>query len=122
MQAVILVGLGGAIGSMARFLISRVMTQAIPHAFPWGTFFVNITGCFLIGLFFSLYTKGVVASDNLRFFLMAGICGGFTTFSAFTLEGMALIRENKHGLFFLYMAASVLGGLAATWLGIRIRG
>lgn len=121
MQALLLVGLGGALGSMARYLCSRWMTQWIPHAFPWGTLAVNISGCFLIGLFFTLYGKGIVASDNLRLFLMTGICGGFTTFSAFTLEGMTLIRENRHGLFFLYTGASVVLGLAATWLGMKVR-
>ena len=119
MQAVLLVGLGGALGSMARYLCSRMMVQWMPYTFPWGTFAVNVSGCFLIGLFFSLYGKGVIATDNMRLFFMTGICGGYTTFSAFTLEGMTLIRENKQGLFFLYTAASVLLGLAATWLGIK---
>lgn len=119
MQALLLVGLGGALGSMARFACSRAMAAWFPHAFPWGTFAVNITGCFLIGIFFALCGKAVIVSDNIRLFLIVGICGGFTTFSAFTLEGIGLLRENKYGIFLAYTAASVVLGLAATWLGIK---
>lgn len=117
MQALLLAGLGGALGSMGRYLCHRWLMQLFPGAFPWGTFVVNIIGCFLIGLFFVWYSRGFIAQENSRIFLMTGICGGFTTFSAFTLEGLGLIRDERIGLFLLYTGLSVLLGLAATWLG-----
>ena len=88
----LLVGLGGGLGSMARYLCQRWFAEVYPHSFPWGTFAVNITG----------------------------VCGGFTTFSAFTLEGIGLLREQKTALFFAYIAASVLLGLLATYAGMKL--
>ncbi len=117
---VLLVGLGGGLGSMARYLFQRWLTALYPHHFPWGTFAVNITGCFLIGLLWGLSFKSFDANENWKLFLMAGICGGFTTFSAFTLEGIGLMRENKMLLFFLYIAGSVMLGLLATFIGMKV--
>jgi CrcB protein len=113
----LLVGAGGAIGSIARWLCQRWVSYQFPHAFPLGTFAVNITGCFLIGIFWGLSFRN---TENWRLFLMTGLCGGFTTFSAFTLEGMSLLKENKTGLFFLYIAGSVAGGLLATYAGMKL--
>lgn len=118
-RQILLVALGGSLGSVARYLCHRWMLMIFPHAFPVGTFLVNITGCFLIGLFWGLPFKTAEA-DYLKLFLMTGLCGGFTTFSAFTLEGIGLIRDQKTGLFLLYVAASVLLGLVATWAGMRL--
>lgn len=120
MQALLLAGLGGALGSMGRYLCHRMLMHWMPMAFPWGTFVVNIIGCFLIGLFATWYGRGVIQSESLRIFLMVGICGGFTTFSAFTIEGIGLIKDNKIGIFLLYMCASVLLGLGATLLGMVV--
>ena len=117
---ILFVGLGGGIGSMARFLCQRWMLAAFPGAFPAGTFLVNIAGCFLIGLFWSAFTRSFDAGENWRLFLMTGFCGGYTTFSAFTLESINLVREQKTGLFFLYIGTSVVLGLLATWAGIRL--
>ncbi len=116
----IFVGLGGGIGSMARYLCSRWMLVAFPGAFPAGTLLVNITGCFLIGLFWTTFTRSYEGSENWRLFLMTGLCGGYTTFSAFTLESINLVREQKTGLFFLYIGTSIISGLLATWAGIRL--
>jgi CrcB protein len=121
MQTLLWVGVGGAIGSMGRFLCHRVIMQWIPHAFPFGTFAVNIIGCFLIGLIFSWNERGEGLAENTRLFLMTGICGGFTTFSAFTLESMGLLRDNKWGLFVAYVAGSVVLGIAATIVGMKLR-
>ena len=114
---VLLVGAGGAIGSIARWLCQKWMSYQFPHAFPLGTFAVNITGCLLIGIFWGLYFR---SAENWRLFLMTGFCGGFTTFSAFTLEGLGLLKENKTGLFFLYIGGSVIAGLLATYLGMKL--
>ena len=117
---ILLVGLGGAAGSILRFLCQKWITSITSLSFPLGTFLINITGCFLIGLFFSYGTKHEYFSYNMQLLLMTGLCGGFTTFSAFTLESMGLIKEDKTGLFLLYIGGSVILGLLATWLGIKI--
>jgi CrcB protein len=117
---ILLVGLGGAAGSILRFLCQKWITSITSLSFPLGTFLVNITGCFLIGLFFSYGTKQEYFSYNMQLLLMTGLCGGFTTFSAFTLESMGLIKEDKTGLFLLYIGGSVILGLLATWFGIKI--
>ena len=117
MNQLLLVGLGGGIGSIARWLCQRTAATLYPNYYPLSTWIVNILGCFLIGIFWGrLQTTG----DNWKLFLMTGLCGGFTTFSAFTLDSIGLLKENKPGLFFLYIAASVLGGLAATYAGIKL--
>ncbi len=117
---VLLVGLGGGIGSMARYLFQRWMYALYPHHFPWGTFGVNIIGCFAIGLFWGLSFKNFDSNESWKLFLMVGLCGGFTTFSAFTLEGIGLVKEQRMALFFAYVAASFILGLLATWLGMLI--
>lgn len=116
----LLVGLGGGLGSMARYGCQRWLGSQYPHPFPWGTFAVNISGCFLIGLIWGMSLKNAWTHEDSRLFLMTGICGGFTTFSAFTLESIGLIKEQRWILFFVYVAASVLLGLLATFAGIRL--
>ncbi len=112
----LLVGFGGAAGSMLRYSIQRLVN--VP-AFPYGTLTVNIAGCFLIGLLWGLTTKsGITQSTGL--FLMSGFCGGFTTFSAFTYEGVQMIQDNRLLLFSGYIAASVFGGLMATFYGYKL--
>jgi fluoride exporter len=117
---ILLVAAGGGIGSMARYLCQKWFADNYPHAFPWGTFAVNITGCFLIGLFWGLAFRSFASNESWKLFLMTGLCGGFTTFSAFTLEGIGLLREQRMALFFSYMAASVVLGLLATYGGMKI--
>jgi len=117
---ILLVGLGGGIGSMARYGCQKWLTLSWLPSFPWGTFTVNILGCFLIGIFWGLSFRSFDSNESWKLFLMTGLCGGFTTFSAFTLEGVGLIREQKIALFFSYVAASVLLGLAATYAGMKL--
>ncbi|MEO5946616.1 MAG: fluoride efflux transporter CrcB [Chitinophagaceae bacterium] len=117
---ILLVGLGGGIGSMLRYISQRMSDKLYPIHFPWGTFAVNIIGCFLIGIFWGISFKSFETNENWKLFLMTGLCGGFTTFSAFTLEGIGLLKEQKLALFFLYVAGSILVGLAATYLGMKI--
>lgn len=120
MTKLFLVGLGGAFGSMARYLCQRWLNSTYPHHFPWGTFAVNITGCFLIGLFWGMSFKTFQHTENWKLFLMTGICGGYTTFSAFSLEGIALWKEQRTGLFLLYIGGSVIVGLLATYAGMKL--
>ena len=117
---ILLVGLGGGVGSVARYVSQRWFAANYMHFFPWGTFAVNFVGCFLIGLFWGLSFKSFDGNENWKLFLMTGLCGGFTTFSAFTLEGIGLIKEQKLVLFFSYIAASVVLGLLATYIGMKI--
>ncbi|HKO81055.1 MAG TPA: fluoride efflux transporter CrcB [Chitinophagaceae bacterium] len=116
----LLIGLGGGLGSMARYLCQKWFMDHYPHSYPWGTFVVNITGCFLIGLLWGITFKSFAENESWKLFLMTGLCGGFTTFSAFTLEGIGLIKEHKPGLFLLYIGGSVLIGLLATYTGMKI--
>ena len=116
----LLVGLGGAVGSITRYLCQRWAYNIYPHHFPWGTFAVNLIGCLLIGIFWGISFKSFESNENWKLFLMVGLCGGFTTFSAFTLEGIGLIREQRLALFFSYVAATVVLGLLATYIGMQI--
>jgi CrcB protein len=116
----LLVGLGGGLGSMTRYLCQRWFSNTFISHFPWGTFAVNIAGCFLIGLLWGITFKSFDSNENWKLFLMTGLCGGFTTFSAFTQEGIGLLRENRISTFFLYVTGSIVLGLLATYLGMRI--
>ncbi len=117
---ILLIALGGSLGSVARYLCQRWAGATFMHHFPWGTFAVNITGCFLIGIFWGISFRSFDTMESWKLFLMTGLCGGFTTFSAFTLEGIGLIKEQRLALFFAYVAGSVVLGLLATWLGMKI--
>ncbi len=117
---ILLVGLGGGIGSIGRYLCQRWFMANYSHSFPWGTFAVNFAGCLLIGLFWGLSFKSFDSNESWKLFLMTGLCGGFTTFSAFTLEGIGLLKEEKLSLFFSYVAASLIIGLLATYIGMKI--
>jgi CrcB protein len=119
-KSLLLVGLGGGIGSILRYVIQRIMQPQSLSAFPTGTFLINIAGCFLIGLLWGLFNKSENWGDEMKLLVMPGLCGGFTTFSAFTLEGIGLLKENKTGLFLAYIAGSVMFGLLATYIGMRL--
>jgi CrcB protein len=117
---ILLVGIGGGMGSIARYLCQRWFAFNHPTHFPWGTFAVNITGCLLIGIFWGLSFKSFSGNESWKLFLMTGICGGFTTFSAFTLEGIGLLKEQRLGLFFFYVIGSVSLGLLASFAGMKL--
>ncbi len=122
MKNILLIGIGGGLGSIARYLCQKGVALVYPHSFPWGTFAVNVIGCFLIGIFWGMsFRPSFAANESWKLFLMTGLCGGYTTFSAFSLEGIGLIKEQRLGLFFLYIAGSVLLGLLATYLGMKLQ-
>jgi len=112
------VAFGGAIGSVARFWIG-ILTLTISRSFPWGTILINISGSFAISLFAGLtLTSGRFAvSENVRLFLMVGICGGYTTFSSFSLQNFELIKSGFILRAIINMVLSVIVCLLATTLG-----
>ena len=120
--AVILaVAIGGAIGSVGRYLINTVWLPAAgPHALPWGTLTVNVAGSFLYGLLFAVLTAYLPASGTLRVALLAGFLGGFTTFSSFSFDSVRLIQEGQAVLAMVYVVASVVSCLLALWLGLAL--
>jgi len=115
---ILLVALGGSVGSVTRFLCNKLISNS--SAFPAATLIINISGCLLIGILYGISTKQNYFTPELRLLLMTGFCGGFTTFSAFTLEGMNLIQQQRVLLFLLYFALSVVIGLGATFFGYWI--
>lgn len=122
MTDVILVGVGGGIGAMARYLLARwVQAQAGP-AFPLGTLAVNVIGCLVIGVLSQAADARNAFTPQSRAFFFAGILGGFTTFSSFENETMILGRADQHGLAVLNVALHIALGLGAVWLGRALTG
>jgi len=119
MKVMLLIGTGGFIGSVLRYLASQYIQVRHLTSFPYGTLTVNVVGCFLIGLLFGLTLKGNLSSE-WRMFLATGVCGGFTTFSAFSNETIELMREEQVLIAIAYVFASVLLGLSATFIGIAL--
>ena len=114
---ILLVGLGGAIGSILRYLCHRWIDESYHPNFPFATFLVNITGCLLIGMIYAGAEKGNILSPQIRLFLVTGFCGGFTTFSTFAFENVSFIRTNDDFYFLLYACGSVVIGILAVYLG-----
>lgn len=112
--------LGGGLGSIARYGLQLLMHERIvPYTFPWATFTVNIAGSFIIGLCYALAAKYEV-SDELRLFLTAGVCGGFTTFSTFSNDSLALLKSGEIMMFSIYVALSIMLGIAAALAGASL--
>ena len=114
MKLIFAIFLGGGIGSVGRYLLSLVINRQLTTAFPTGTFVVNVTGCFLIGLLYRIAIRYSWLTAEWRLFLITGICGGYTTFSTFSYEAVGLIREGNYTYFLLYVVLSVVLGILAT--------
>lgn len=118
MKSIVLVALGGAIGSVARFKLSGwVLHYASNWRFPVGTLAVNVIGCFLAGLLAGMAVKQDVFTPEARVFLFTGLLGGFTTFSAFGLETLLLLKRGEAGVAIANAVLSVAVGLLVAWLG-----
>ncbi|MGH7619930.1 MAG: fluoride efflux transporter CrcB [Gemmatimonadaceae bacterium] len=112
------VTVGGGLGSAARLLLGALVQQRVPVGFPAGTFLINVTGSFLIGVFSQIGVDTRILSPEARFFLTTGLCGGFTTFSTFSYETLQLVEEDQYGTAAAYVTASVVVSLIACALGI----
>lgn len=117
MKPVLFVALGGAVGSVCRYLAQVGINKIVSLTFPTGTCIVNITGCFIIGILYGLATKQPWFTVEWRLFLITGICGGYTTFSSFSYESISLATQGNYLYFALYVGLSVILGLLATWGG-----
>jgi CrcB protein len=119
MKILLLIGTGSFIGGIFRHLLSQFIQTKLLSTFPFGTLGVNITGCFIIGLVLALSEQTNMTSE-LRLFLATGICGGFTTFSAFSNETYLLFRNGQPWYAFVYITASVVLGVLATFIGYAL--
>lgn len=116
---VALVAVGGAIGAVARYLLGLWIATRVGPDFPWGTFAINLTGAFLIGVVLGLATAGVI-SPELRLLLAVGVLGGYTTFSTFSYETLELLLDGNMLAFLLNAAGQLGGGLLAVALGLIV--
>jgi CrcB protein len=114
---ILFIGLGGFVGSIARYFVSRLNNHLDWMSIPLGTLLVNITGSFLIGFLIGISEKSPVLTVELRMLLMVGLCGGFTTFSSFTGENLMLMRNGQFLSLFLYTGLSIVLGFAAVYFG-----
>ena len=116
----LLVAFGGGVGSIARYLCQKWLGESYPHPFPWGTFVVNLVGCFLIGIIYAASEKTTFVGPQVRLLLITGFCGGFTTFSTFAFENMHLLRANDTVYFLIYTIGSVVLGIMAVFAGMGL--
>lgn len=120
MKFVLLVFLGGGIGSLSRYLLNRWITGLVVSTFPYGTFIVNITGCFLIGFLVYFTERFGTSALPWRIFLVTGFCGGYTTFSSFSFENVEFFSNHQVFNILVYTFASLALGFLATFGGILL--
>ncbi|MGO1075149.1 fluoride efflux transporter CrcB [Inquilinus sp. CA228] len=118
------VAAGSALGGMARYWCSGFVAERAGEAFPWGTLIINVLGSFVIGLFGGLTGPDgrFLVSPEVRIFVMVGLCGGYTTFSAFSLQTLALMQEGEWARAGANVGLSVVLCLIAVWLGVAAAG
>lgn len=124
---IIAIFIGSGLGGVCRFLLTDVVNKLFSKSlvsrssvlaeFPWGTFAVNIIGCFLIGLIYGLMDKHVILSQETKLLLTTGFCGGLTTFSTFSHENLLLFNANNHVTLIIYAVVSLIIGFGFAWLG-----
>ena len=119
-RSLIIVALGGGMGSALRFLASKFVQDNMTGVFPYPTLAVNVVGCLLIGVFYGLSSRGSLGGDSAKLLLTTGLCGGFTTFSTFCNENLSLMRGGHALATLLYTSGSVVLGLIAVAVGYWI--
>jgi CrcB protein len=116
-RILLIIGTGGFLGSIARYLSQQYFQKYFPSSFPYGTMWVNIAGCFFIGIIYALAEKGNILTPEWRLFLATGFCGGFTTFSTFAFENISLLRDGEYFYAAVYTGISVFAGIIAAFIG-----
>lgn len=114
--------LGGATGSLTRYVVGMAVMTRLATRFPLGTMIINISGCFLIGILMTLFAERTQPHPNWRLALVVGFLGGYTTFSSFEWETLALVKDGGQWLALLNIAGSVVLGYGAVWLGAAMVG
>ncbi len=117
LKNIIIVGIGGFIGTILRYLLTFYMHKATDSIFPIGTLIVNLLGCFIIGIVIGLFEKGSLVSPEFRLFLTVGFCGGLTTFSTFSSDIVNLLSDLEIFYFTIYLALSVILGVLLSFAG-----
>lgn len=116
----LIIGSGGFLGSIARYLVSQLNLSTKFHSIPVGTLVVNVAGCLIIGFLSGVANKSMVLTAGWRLFLMVGVCGGFTTFSTFAGENLALLHNDQVAALLLYTGLSIFLGFLAVFLGYTL--
>jgi len=120
MKDVLIIALGGGIGSVMRYFGAQFISKNYPSHYPMGTLLINITGCLLIGLLIGLSDRQQWLNNEWKLLLITGFCGGYTTFSTFAAENINLIQNQQIGYAILYTVLSVALGLLAVWAGLSL--
>ncbi len=120
LRTMLLVGLGGFLGSVSRYLVGQGLHRLFDTIFPIGTMTVNIVGSFIIGVIYSLAERDNLVSPEMRMFLAVGFCGGFTTFSSFAFDNLNLLKDSGFLYLSIYVGGSVFLGLLAVYFGTQI--
>lgn len=122
---ILVVGAGGSLGAILRFMVSTVFARRFGTRFPYGTFFINVSGSFILGLFLTLAAQQIMADQVYRWLIAVGFCGGYTTFSTYTYETLTMVRErrllvallaNFLGSYLLGLLGALAGVSLANWL------
>jgi CrcB protein len=120
MNSILAVAVGGALGSVARYLTQSWALRLLGGDFPWGTLAVNVVGSFIMGVLIETFALRWSAGSAMRAFLTVGILGGYTTFSSFSLDTMVLVQRGEAGTAMIYVAASVVVSLAAIFAALHL--
>lgn len=118
LRTILIVGSGGFIGSVLRYLVQYFVEKGMTSTFPLGTLIANVAGSFIIGIVFALAEKGNLLSAEWRIFLAVGICGGFTTFSSFAYNNFTMIKEQSFMQLLLNVGGNLFLGILAVYLGV----